>query len=245
MAIVPYSIIIPARYASTRLRGKPLLEIKGKALIQHIYEIASNSLASKIYIATDDERIFAKAREFGADAVMTSSKHQSGTDRLAEVVRLTNISDNEIIVNLQADEYALPTVLVDQVATELFEHQSANVATLCERIDDIEDYKNPNIPKVIFDVNGMAIYFSRSPIPAQRSGVGMPEQSYRHIGLYAYRAAYLKKINKLKPCYLENHELLEQLRILYYGDKIRVGIAVAKTGIGIDTVEDLESARKM
>ena len=239
---VPFSIIIPARYASTRLPGKPLLDIKGKPLIQHVFDIATATRAKNVYIATDDDRIADNAKKFGAKVVMTSADHQSGTDRLAEVVEKTKMADDEIIVNLQGDEYGLPAVLIDQVATGLYKHHDTQVATLCEVIKNTEDYTNPNIVKVVFDINNTAIYFSRSPIPANRSG-GLPEQVYRHIGLYAYRAGYLREFTRLKSCILEQSEALEQLRVLYYGGKIHVAIAVAETGIGIDTSDDLELAR--
>ena len=239
---IPFSVIIPARYASTRLPGKPLLDINGKPLIQHVFETAKATQAKNIYIATDDDRVANTALSFGANVVMTSPEHQSGTDRLAEVVEKNKISDDEIIVNLQGDEFGLPVELINQVATNLYEHPDMQVATLCEVINNIEDYSNPNIVKVVFDINNTAIYFSRSPVPANRSG-GLPEQVYRHIGLYAYRAGYLKEFTRLDPCVIEQSEALEQLRVLYYGGKIHVAIAIAETGTGIDTTDDLELAR--
>lgn len=239
---VPYLIIIPARYASTRLPGKPLLEIKNKTLLQHVFDKASATQANSIYIATDDERIAKAAEAFGANVLMTSTSHQSGTDRLAEAVSQLNLSNDEIIVNLQGDEYGLPVELIDQVAMGLHNHPDKQVSTLCEVITDIEDYKNPNVVKVVFNKDNTAIYFSRAPIPANRSG-NMPKQVFRHIGLYAYRADYLRKFTQLSPCDLEQSEALEQLRVLYYGGKIHIDIAVAETGIGIDTKEDLERAR--
>jgi 3-deoxy-manno-octulosonate cytidylyltransferase (CMP-KDO synthetase) len=240
---VPYSIIIPARYASTRLPGKSLLDIKGKPLIQHVYDTALKTQAKNIVIATDDDKIASTAESFGATVSMTSSEHQSGTDRITEVVKQLEIDDDEIIVNLQGDEYGLPASLVDQVATNLFNNTENQVATLCEMITTMEDYTNPNVVKVIFDRKNTAIYFSRSPIPAKRTG-GLPKKAYRHIGLYAYRAGYLQEFNQLPPCALEIEEALEQLRILYNGGKIHIDIAVDETGIGVDTAEDLALARK-
>ncbi len=239
---IPFSIIIPARYASTRLPGKPLLDIAGKPLLQHIFDIACKTQAKQIYIATDDDRISEVATSFGANVVMTSTEHESGTDRLAEVVTKLKLPADEIVVNLQGDEFGLPALLIEQVAQGLYEHPEAQVATLCESVNSIDDYLNPNIVKVIFDINNIAIYFSRAAIPLNRKG-DMPEQAFRHIGLYAYRAAYLQKFTALEPCLLEKAEALEQLRVLYYGDKIHVAIALAETGIGIDTIEDLERAR--
>ncbi len=240
---VPFSIVIPARYASSRLPGKSLLDIKGKPLIQHVFETASNTQAKNIIIATDNNEIASVAESFGASVVMTSEKHQSGTDRIAEVINKLAIDDDEIIVNLQGDEYGLPVSLVDQVASNLFNHPDKQLATLCEVITTIEDYTNPNIVKVTFDKNNTALYFSRSPIPTERTG-GLPEKVYRHIGLYAYKAGYLQEFTQLPACALEESEALEQLRVLYNGGKIHVEIAVDEPGLGIDTIEDLELARK-
>lgn len=239
-----FTIIIPARYASSRLPGKPLLEIKGKPLLQHVFETASNSDAKDIFIATDDERIANAAKSFDAKAIMTSPDHESGTDRLSEVVEQLKLADDEIIVNLQGDEYGLPVTLLNQVANNLHDNPHKQMATLCETISNIDDYVNPNIVKVIFDTNNSAIYFSRSPIPANRSGE-LPDEAFRHIGLYAYKAGYLKDFTQLAPCYMEQSEALEQLRVLYYGGEIHIELAVDKTGIGIDTAEDLALAREI
>lgn len=239
---VPFTIIIPARYASSRLPGKSLLEIKGKTLIQHVFETAASTQANKIIIATDDTKIADVAESFGADVVMTSTEHQSGTDRIAEVVTKLDIENDEIVVNLQGDEYGLPATLVEQVAVNLFNNPDKQLATLCEAITSMEDYTNPNIVKVVFDNNNSALYFSRSPIPADRSGV-LPDNAYRHIGLYAYRAGYLQEFTQLPACDLEKKEALEQLRVLHNGGKIHVDIALDNAGTGIDTIEDLETAR--
>lgn len=238
----PFSIIIPARYASTRLPGKPLLEIKGKPLLQHVFETASQTQAKSISVATDDERIKACAESFGAKVIMTSNKHDSGTDRIAEAAQQLQMDDDEIIVNLQGDEYGLPVSLIEQVATCLYENPEKQVATLCEAITSMDDYLDPNNVKVVFDKMNTALYFSRSPIPMNRSG-GLPEHAYRHIGLYAYRAGYLQRFTQLPVCTLEQTEALEQLRVLYNGGKIHIETAVDKTGIGIDSAKDLEAAR--
>lgn len=242
-AQVPFSIVIPARYASTRLPGKSLLDIKGKPLIEHVFDTASNTQAKAIYIATDSDKIASVAESFGATVVMTSEQHQSGTDRIAEVIKLLQISDDEIIVNLQGDEYGLPVSLVEQVAAGLFINPEKQMATLCEIISSVDDYTNQNIVKVVFDKNNTALYFSRSPLPANRAG-GLPELAYRHIGLYAYRAGYLQTFTELPMCELEKTEALEQLRVLHNGGKIHVEIAVDEAGLGIDTAEDLALARK-
>jgi 3-deoxy-manno-octulosonate cytidylyltransferase (CMP-KDO synthetase) len=238
----PFNIIIPARYASTRLPGKSLLEIKGKPLIQHVFETAKNTQAKNIVIATDHDEIANVAKSFGAAVVMTSAEHQSGTDRIAEVVKILQLADDEIVVNVQGDEYGLPVSLVEQVASNLFNNPEKQMATLCEAITTIEDYTNPNIVKVVFDKNNTALYFSRSPIPADRSG-GLPKETYRHIGLYAYRAGYLQEFTELPACELEKTEALEQLRVLHNGGKIHVEVAVDEAGLGIDTAEDLALAR--
>lgn len=237
----PYTIVIPSRYASTRLPGKPLLDINGKPLLQHVYEDALTSNAQRVIIATDDQRIFDFAMSIGAEVVMTREDHESGTDRIAEVITNQNIADNTIVVNLQGDEYRLPTSLTDQVAQALHDNAQASVSTLCEAITDKDEVNNPNIVKVMFDKNGLAMNFSRSVIPYPRQETNC--NVYRHIGLYAYRAGYLKQLTALSPCEYELTESLEQLRVLYNGDKIHVSIAAAESGIGIDTPEDLERAR--
>ncbi len=239
-----YSIVIPARYASTRLPGKPLLEINGKPLIQHVYENACKSNASAIYIATEDPRVADVAASFGATTVITSDLHESGTDRIGELIHLLQIPEDEIIVNVQGDEYGLPVALIEQVATGLAQNTESAVATLCELLTSKDDYLNPNIVKVVFDKNQSALYFSRSPLPASRNA-DMPDHVYRHIGLYAYRAAYVTAFTGLPACELEVSEALEQLRVLHKGDSIFVDIAVAEAGIGIDTSEDLESVRAL
>ena len=238
----PFSIIIPARYASTRLPGKPLLDIKGKPLLQHVFETATQTQAKSITIATDDDRIANCAEAFGASVVMTSDEHESGTDRIAEAVKQLGFDDDEIIVNLQGDEFGLPVTLINQVASNLYDNADKQVATLCEVINSLDEFIDQNVVKVLFDKSNTAIYFSRSPIPLNRAG-GLPEQAYRHIGLYAYRAGYLQEFTQLAPCAIEQAEALEQLRVLYNGGKIHVDVAVDKTGIGVDSADDLELAR--
>ena len=239
---VSFCIIIPARYESTRLPGKPLLDIKGKPLLQHVFEIATDTQAKSITIATDDRRIADSAESFGASVIMTSKKHESGTDRIAEAINILEIGDEEVVVNLQGDEYGLPATLINQVASNLYNRPERQVSTLCEAISSLDDYLDPNIVKVVFDKFNDAVYFSRSPIPMNRSG-GCPEYAYRHIGIYAYRVGYLREFTQLKPCAIEQSEALEQLRVIHNNEKIHVDISVDKTGIGIDTAEDLKLAR--
>lgn len=244
-----YQVIIPARYASTRLPGKALLDIGGKPLIQHVYESAMASSAERVIIATDDERIEKLAIAIDAEVVMTSSSHASGTDRIAEVINQSNMPDDTIVVNVQGDEFDLPPAIIDQVATALYEHDSASMATLCEKITNPEMIANPNVVKVIFDKDNSAIYFSRSAIPWQKEPSereqGFSYQAYRHIGIYAYRAGFLKTYTCLPHCSLEDSEQLEQLRAIYHGYKIHVEEACDKCGIGVDTEGDLEMAREI
>lgn len=243
-----FQVVIPCRFGSSRLSGKPLLDIGGITLIQHVYDAASKSHADRVIIATDDERIEDVARSFGAEVMMTATDHCSGTDRITEVVKRKNYTDDTIIVNVQGDEYGLPPALVDQVAKALNDNQAKQMATLCERITELEDLTNPGVVKVLRDKNNSAIYFSRSPIPWQEKASKSEEPGspvYRHIGIYAYRAGFLKQFSSLDTCLLEEAEKLEQLRAIYNDYTIHVEEACAQSGIGIDTDEDLEKARRL
>lgn len=251
-----YSVIIPARYASTRLPGKPLLLIAGKPLLQHVYERARLSAADHVVIATDDERIQAAADAFGADVVMTRDDHISGTDRLAEASEVLGLDDQDIVVNLQGDEPMMPPKLLDQVAQAL-EQNEAEMATLCEPLSDHDLVFNPNIVKLVCNARMQAMYFSRAPIPWSRatfsdlhqkeslSSTIVPQSCFRHIGLYAYRVSFLKQYPQLSVCELEQLESLEQLRVLHHGYRIQVAVALADAGIGVDTEADLDLARKL
>lgn len=243
-----FHVVIPCRYEASRLPGKALLDIGGKTLIQHVYDSAINSQAQSVTIATDDERIEDVARSFGAEVMMTSVEHKSGTDRICEIIKRKNIKDEVIVVNVQGDEFGLPSTLIDQVASTLNDNREKQMATLCEKITDNQDLGNPDVVKVVRDINDNAIYFSRSAIPWQNSSANTGEpvsQTYRHIGLYAYRAGFLKQFSDLHACTLENAEKLEQLRALYNGYAIHVAEACAQCGIGIDTDSDLQKARKL
>jgi len=249
---VAYTIVIPARFASTRFPGKPLVNLAGKPVIQHVYECARSSQAGKVIIATDDVRIEKIATAFGADVCMTSDQHQSGTERINEVIEQRKISDNEIIVNLQGDEPLMPTVCLDQVAKLLSDDYAAVMATLSAPIDNPDDIFNSNIVKVVCGKDKRALYFSRAPIPWQRGQFdnNTPDLSIdftwqRHIGLYAYRASYIKEYIALMPSPLESIESLEQLRVLWHGDKIIVGEASKIPGPGIDTQEELNKAENL
>ena len=249
-----FKVIIPARYASTRLPGKPLLDIAGKPMIQRVYQQARLSEAEEIVIATNDERIEQVALEFGAKVVMTSSEHPSGTDRLQEVVSKLGLSDEDIVVNVQGDEPLIPPEVINQVANNLSRVQEAGIATLCEEITKLEDIFNPNAVKVVFDAQGTANYFSRAPIPWNRDKFSegknlteIPENTnyYRHIGIYAYRVGFLKAYVNWEPSMTERCESLEQLRAIANGVRIHVEQALVSPPPGVDTEEDLQALRKL
>jgi len=243
-----FQVVIPCRYHSTRLPGKPLLDIGGKTLIQHVYESAAGSSAVNVIVATDDARIEDMVHSFGGEALLTSPDHISGTDRISEIITSENIPDEDIIVNVQGDEFAIPAAQIDQVASLLNAHPEKHMATLCEPITGLEELADPHIVKVVRDKDDNALYFSRSPVPWQtgsrdNSGTGIAAQ--RHVGLYAYRAGFLKNFPALEPCPLEKLEELEQLRALYNGYVIHVSEACTAGGIGIDTEDDLAKAREI
>jgi len=209
-------------------------------MLQHVFERAQASRANEIIIATDDKRIETVATAFGARVCMTSPEHTSGTDRLAEVAQTCNWNSSTIVVNLQGDEPMMPPGLLNQVAENLALQPDTEVATLAYPLDKAADMANPDLVKVVLDCNGNALYFSRAPIPWQRDPAEEYGGALRHIGLYAYRAGFLQHYNQLQPAPLEHIEKLEQLRILWHGMKIHVGIAAEMPGQGIDTEADLE-----
>jgi len=246
-----FIIAIPARYESTRLPGKALRELAGKPLVQHVWERAIASQADKVIIATDDERIAAAGRGFGAEVCMTGSQHRSGTDRLAECAGQYNWDEDQIIVNLQGDEPLIDPALLDRVADDLANHQRAGIATLCAPITDAEEFFAPDVVKVVRDAEGYALYFSRAPIPwRQNDPAAAPGQlpegssSYRHIGIYAYRARVLRRLAATPAPAIEQTESLEQLRALYLAIPIHVAIADGAPPAGVDTAEDLERVEK-
>jgi 3-deoxy-manno-octulosonate cytidylyltransferase (CMP-KDO synthetase) len=248
--------VIPARYGSSRLPGKPLADLQGKPLLYHVYHRASQAQTlDEVWIATDDERVYNAAKSFGATVMMTRSDHRSGTDRIAEAAAA---STAEIIVNIQGDEPLMDPFVVDDAVRILREDVGAEMATLRAPIHDFEDVLNPNVVKVVTDEHGYAVYFSRAPIPYPRakglSGSSLQEivrnnprllkHYYRHIGLYAYRRRFLMQFSKWEPSPLELLEDLEQLRAIEHGTKIKVATAPAAP-MGIDTPEDLERIRRM
>ncbi len=239
-------LVIPARYASTRLPGKALRLLQGKPLVQHVYERAISVAGfAEVVIATDDARIRAACADFGVDACMTSDRHESGSDRLAEVVQIHDWPDETVVVNLQGDEPLTPTDNLQQLAENLTHRQDAMIATLATPLTDAAELADPNTVKVVRDVNHLALYFSRAPIPFQRDGqqegtLAVTDYALRHIGMYAYRAAFLRDFSRLAPCALERLEKLEQLRALYYGFRIHVDVAREIPGPGVDTPADLQ-----
>ena len=239
-----FSVIIPARYDSARLPGKLLKNIHGKTLIERTYSNAILSASKRVIIATDDERISDVAKTFGAEVCLTSDSHTSGTSRIAEAMELLGFADDEIIVNVQGDEPMLSPMVIDQVAKNLNE-SNMDMATLCEKIETEELYFDPNCVKVVYNMRGKAMYFSRSPIPAFRN----PQEldlglCYRHIGIYAYRAGFLSQYARLSGSRLEEAAKLEQLTILNEGFDIHVAPACGPTGLGVDTKYDLDKVIK-
>ena len=246
-----YHIVIPARFASERLPGKVLLDLAGKPLLQHVWQRACESAADSVVIATDDERIVGKARAFGARVVMTSPDHQSGSDRIAECAKTLSWPDDHLVVNLQGDEPLMPPACLDQVAALLDKRPDCEVASLYWPIDDANEVQNPNAVKVVTDAKGRALYFSRSPVPYARSYASISEAMtagivwQRHLGLYAYRLAALRRYTSCRPTPLEKSERLEQLRIMEQGGRIAMAQACEFIPAGIDTVEDLQRVRKI
>jgi len=271
-----FKAVIPARHASTRLPGKPLLEIAGKPMVVHVVERAIESGAAEVWVATDTQAIADAVAAYGYHACLTSPDHATGTDRIAEVVARRGWRDDAIIVNVQGDEPLIAPRLIREVAQHLVAHPQAAISTACHAIHDRETLFNPNVVKVVADRQGFALYFSRAPIPyardawanasplhagARASGSApggdapcgctphpsLPEglPAYRHIGIYAYRAAFLKEYHRLEPAAMEQFEALEQLRAMWHGYKISVVETDEAPAAGVDTPEDLERVRKL
>lgn len=248
-----FIVIIPARYESSRFPGKPLVDIHGKPMVQHVYERSVASGAKQVIVATDDVRIEAVVNDFNGQVCMTSDIHESGTERLAEVIDILKIDDNEIVVNVQGDEPFIPNENITQVADNLASFSLAGMATLSVSIDDIDEALNPNAVKVVTDRSGYALYFSRATVPYDRTrflkawqdgkDIGAIGNFYqRHIGIYAYSAGFIKRYIEMEPSPLEKIESLEQLRVLWHGEKIHVEQAKIAPPPGIDTPNDLTVA---
>jgi 3-deoxy-manno-octulosonate cytidylyltransferase (CMP-KDO synthetase) len=236
-----FRVVVPARYGSTRLPGKPLLALAGRPMIEWVYRRACRSSARQVLIATDDARILEAAQRFGAQALMTATAHTSGTDRIAEVARLEGWSAAEIVVNVQGDEPLLPEALIDQVAATLLAWPEAQLATLSVPIGSPDELQDPNVVKVVSDLSQRALYFSRAPIPWDRDGsaTGAGPVARRHLGIYAYRVGALLQLAALPPTPLERLEKLEQLRALEHGMDIRVAEAVAIPGGDVNAAGDI------
>jgi len=244
-----FTVVIPARYQSTRLPGKPLADICGKPMIQWVYEQAIQAGADKVIVATDDRRVEKAVKSFGGEVCMTSPDHESGTERLAEVVEKMAIADDHIIVNVQGDEPLIPPSIITQVAENLASSQ-APMSTLAVEISEEAEVFNPNAVKVLTDKDGYAMYFSRATIPWDRDNFAkespvIKQPLMRHIGIYAYRAGFINTYINWEPTALEKIECLEQLRVLWYGEKIHVEVAKEAPAAGVDTPEDLEVVRSI
>lgn len=247
-----FIVIIPARFASQRLPGKPLLDIGGQTMIERVYRCAQKSSASRVIVATDDARIEQAVRAFGGEVMMTSADHASGTDRLHEVATKLGLADSDVVVNVQGDEPLIPAAVIDQVAANLAGDTHASAATLSEAIADIATLFNPNAVKVVSNMQGHALYFSRASIPFERGNydsalASLPSHcvAQRHIGIYAYRVSLLNLFVLWPPSALELSEKLEQLRILSNGHSIHVAEACAPVPGGVDTPEDLTEVRAL
>jgi 3-deoxy-manno-octulosonate cytidylyltransferase (CMP-KDO synthetase) len=242
-----FRVVIPARYASARLPGKALVSIAGKPMLQWVYERACASRAQEVLIATDDLLIASAAHSFGAESIMTSSDHKSGTDRIAEVARLRRWAEGDLVVNVQGDEPLIPPALINQVGSLLESNPTAGIATLATPITSLAEHLDPNAVKVVTDSSGRALYFSRAPIPWDRDGAAaglVTQESFsgarRHVGIYGYRVAALLRLAALEPTPLEQLERLEQLRALENGFEIRVADSLEQPGPDVNTVADLE-----
>ena len=243
--------MIPARFGSSRLQGKPLADIGGKPMVVRVAERALASGAAAVWIATDDQWVFDAARRHGHQAMMTRKDHPTGTDRIAEAVQQLDLAEGQIVVNVQGDEPLIAPELIREVAQSLDEHGEADIATACHPIGDVETLLNPNVVKVVLDRAGYALYFSRAPIPYPRDSFAINQSalpdglpSYRHIGIYAYRAGFLRRYSGLEAAAIERFEALEQLRALWHGHRIAVAVTAHAPEAGVDTADDLERVRR-
>jgi len=249
---VAFLVVIPARHASSRLHGKPLADIAGKPMVVHVAERARASGARAVWVATDSQDVFDAVKLHGHQAMMTRTDHATGTDRIAEVAQRLGLADSDIVVNVQGDEPLIAPELIRAVAHSLTEHGEASIATACHPICDAASLQNPNVVKVVLDRSGHALYFSRAPIPYARDGFAINQSalppglpSYRHIGIYAYRAGFLQIYGRLEPAAIERFEALEQLRALWHGYRIAVAVTAHAPEAGVDTDEDLARVRRI
>jgi 3-deoxy-manno-octulosonate cytidylyltransferase (CMP-KDO synthetase) len=251
-----FGVIIPARYASTRLPGKPLIDLGGKPMVVRVMEVAAEAGAAFVVVATDDERVADAVTQAGGEAILTSPEHETGTDRLAEVARRLRLEPETIVVNLQGDEPRLAPELVTRVARTLVEQPEASLATLATTLRERHELFDPNVVKVVLDQASHALYFSRAPLPwlrhefadesSRRSSAHLPEDVFlRHVGLYAYRVSTLLALSQTRPAPLELAEGLEQLRALWLGMKIQVAVVPELPAASVDTAEDAERVKKL
>lgn len=238
-----FTVIIPARYASTRLPGKALLDIAGKPMVAHVVDRVNESNAHRVIVATDDQRIVDALQGLECEVCLTRIDHESGSDRLAEVVEKLDIPDDEVVVNVQGDEPMIPGRLIDQVAQCLRNAYGAAMSTAARKIIDPAMIDDPNAVKVVFTHQGQAMYFSRAPIPYARDS--RKADAWHHIGIYAYRSGFLKRYHLLEESMIEQTESLEQLRVLDNGERIMVEQVDYDTGVGVDTPSDLEKVRAL
>jgi len=250
MAGLAFKVVVPARYASTRLPGKPLSDIEGLPMVVRVARQARASGASEVIVATDHPEIMAAATKHGFAAELTAADHPSGTDRIAEVARKRGWPDDEIVVNVQGDEPLIEPELIARLAGTLAEDTETAIATLCCPLEDMAEFVNPNVVKVVLDRRGYALYFSRASIPFPREAMSQASSTlpaelpaYRHIGLYAFRCRFLHAYSALEPAPIEQHEALEQLRALWHGYRIAVAVSPRSPVAGVDTAADLARVR--
>jgi 3-deoxy-manno-octulosonate cytidylyltransferase (CMP-KDO synthetase) len=246
-----FCVLIPARLASTRLPDKPLADIAGKPMVVRVAERANASSATRVVVAADSASIVDACKAHGVEAILTRADHPSGSDRLAEACELLRLGDRDVVVNVQGDEPLIEPALIDSVATLLEAHGEASMSTAAHPIDDVAEFTNPNVVKVVLDAQGLALYFSRAPIAWWRDGfaggiASLPGQRpLRHVGIYGYRAGFLRAFPKLAQAPIETMEALEQLRAMWHGHRIAVHVTQTAPGIGVDTPEDLERVRAL
>ncbi|RZL39990.1 MAG: 3-deoxy-manno-octulosonate cytidylyltransferase [Rubrivivax sp.] len=240
-----FTVIIPARLASTRLPNKPLADICGLPMIVRVAQRSAQSGASLVVVATDAPEVAAACAAHGVRALMTRADHPSGSDRLAEAVEQLGLVDDPVVVNVQGDEPLIATTMIDACAATLATQADCVMATVAHALTNAAEFANPNVVKLVTDKAGRALYFSRAPIAWWRDGAGQPNQALRHVGLYAYRAGFLRRFPTLAVSPLEQIESLEQLRVLWHGERIAVHVSAEKPGPGVDTPEDLERVRRL
>jgi 3-deoxy-manno-octulosonate cytidylyltransferase (CMP-KDO synthetase) len=246
-----FCVLIPARLASTRLPDKPLADIGGQPMIVRVAQRAHASAAQRVVVAADSPSIVDACKKYGIEAVLTRQDHPSGSDRLAQACELLGLSGQDAVVNVQGDEPLIEPALIDSVAALLDERSDASMSTAAHRIDSVEEFVNPNVVKVVLDARGLALYFSRAPIPWWRDGFGggirtLPEpRPLRHVGIYGYRAGFLREFPRLPQAPIEVTEALEQMRALWHGHRIAVHVTATAPGVGVDTPEDLERVRAL